>query len=151
VFSMPILGRLVQRVGHIRVERGELAGRRDSYRAALAAARDGRLVHFFPEATFTMQGGLRPFRLGAFQLAAELGLPIIPVAISGTREALRDGQRLLDHARIEVKVLPAIPPPQLALSDIARTRNAVRDQLAREVGEPVLDIVTAALPAEVIA
>ena len=151
VFSLPLLGRIVQRLGHIRVERGQLAGRQDSYRAAAAAAQAGRLVHFFPEATFTPASGLRPFRLGAFQLAAELGLPIIPVAILGTRQALRDEQKLLARAHLEVKVLPAIPPPPMALREIARTRDAVRDLLAHEVGEPVLDIVSAALPAEVTA
>jgi fatty-acyl-CoA synthase len=149
VFTMPLLGRMVERLGHIRVDRGQLAGRQDSYRAAMAAAQRGRLVHFFPEATFTPACGLRPFRLGAFQLAAELGLPIIPVAILGTRQALRDGHQLIEHADLEVRVLPAIPPPQFNLREIARARDHVRDLLAREVGEPVLDIVTASLLAEV--
>jgi 1-acyl-sn-glycerol-3-phosphate acyltransferase len=151
VFELPILGRIVQRMGYIRVERGQLAGRQESYRAALDAARSSRLVHFFPEATFTAHSGLRPFRLGAFQLAAEAGLPIIPVAISGTRRALRDQQMLIERAPIEVKVLPAIPPPGLTLAEVARARDTVRAQLAREVGEPMLDLVTAGLPAGVTA
>ncbi|MEZ4360466.1 MAG: AMP-binding protein [Kofleriaceae bacterium] len=151
VFSMPILGRLMQRLGHIRVERGQLAGRHESFRVAREAAERGELVHFFPEATFTSASGLRPFRLGAFQLAAELGLPIIPIAIKGTRRALRDGDKLLEPTRLEVKALPAIPAPPLALREISACRDLVREQLAREVDEPLLDIVSAALPNEVTA
>jgi len=151
VFSMPVLGAMVRRLGHIPVERGVVAGKQGGYKAAADAARRGRLVHFFPEATFTPAGGVRPFRLGAFQLAAETGLPVIPIAICGTRQALRDEQTLLDWARIEVRVLPPVPPPAPQLGAIARARDEVRDRLAREVGEPVLDIVTAGLPEEVVA
>jgi len=151
VFSMPVLGTIVRRLGHIQVERGLVAGKQRGYKAAADAARKGRLVHFFPEATFTSAGGLRPFRLGAFQLAAETGLPIIPIAICGTRQALRDERVLLDPGRIEVKVLDPIAPPAPELRAVARVRDEVRDLLAREVGEPVLDIVTAGLPEEVIA
>jgi 1-acyl-sn-glycerol-3-phosphate acyltransferase len=148
VFSLPLLGPIARRLGHIEVQRRQFSGRQQSYQDALGAAQRGRLVHFFPEATFTRASGLRPFRLGAFQLAAEAGLPIIPVAICGTRRALRDGQKLLGQADIEVTVLPALAAPKPDLSEIARLRDSVREVLARTVGEPMLDIVTAALPME---
>ena len=48
-------------------------------------------LFFFPEGTFTARPGLRPFRLGAFQLAVGEGLDVIPVALGGTRELLPDG------------------------------------------------------------
>lgn len=148
VFSLPLLGPIARRLGHIEVQRREFSGQQQGYKDALEAAQRGWLVHFFPEATFTPASGLRPFRLGAFQLAAEIGLPIIPVAICGTRQALRDGQKLLGRADIEVRVLPAIAAPKRDMNEIAHTRDLLRKLLAHTVGEPMLDFVTAALPVE---
>lgn len=146
VFALPVAGAVLRRLGHIEVERSLVATRLESYQAALSAVQQGRLVHFFPESTFTAASGLRPFRLGAFRLAAEAAVPIIPVAILGTRRALRDERWMLRRSRLEVRVLPAIAPPPQDLREIARVRDTVREQLGQAVGEPLLDIVTAALP-----
>ncbi len=43
---------------------------------------------FFPEGTRSMDGRLQPFKKGAFRMATDLGLPVLPVTLAGTREIL---------------------------------------------------------------
>lgn len=74
-------------------------------------ARAGRSLVFFAEGTFSALPGLRPFRMGAFVTAMEAGLPVVPVAISGTREVLRAGSWYPHRGRLQVTVGPAIVPP----------------------------------------
>jgi 1-acyl-sn-glycerol-3-phosphate acyltransferase len=58
-----------------------------------ARARRGESLLFFPEGTFRRMPGLRDFRMGAFIAAAQAGVPVVPVAIHGTRSMLRAGSR----------------------------------------------------------
>jgi 1-acyl-sn-glycerol-3-phosphate acyltransferase len=105
-----------------------------------AAAR-GDFVHVFPEGTITPQSGVRPFRLGAFRLAAECGVPIVPIAIGGSRAALRDGEWWPSPEPIVVTVLEAIPtPPDDSPAQISAIRDYARTLFARAVNEPLLTV-----------
>ena len=56
----------------------------------------------FPEGTFKRMPGLLPFHMGAFTVAAQVGAPLIPVAVRGTRAILRAGSWFVRHGRIAV-------------------------------------------------
>src|SRR5204862_456961 len=75
---------------YVEVERGRPDLAVQAYERVKALLADGVPIVFFPEATFTQAAGLRPFRLGAFRVAAETGAPIVPIALLGTRRALPD-------------------------------------------------------------
>jgi 1-acyl-sn-glycerol-3-phosphate acyltransferase len=72
------------------------------------ALQAGQPLVFFPEGTFTREPGLRTFHMGAFVLAARVGVPLLPVAIRGTRRVLRDGQWFPRHGAIHVNVCPPL-------------------------------------------
>ncbi len=147
IFSWPLAGRTLKRLGCVSIDRSDGAAFVDSYAKATAAADAGDLLHFFPEGTFTRAAGVRPFRLGAFQLAAEKGLPVVPVALRGARAVLPDKSLRLRRATVEVEVLPVLEPTAEAdLRAVAGLRNRAREVLARASGEPLLDISSAALP-----
>ena len=55
------------------------------------AAKRGQSLAIFPEGTLLRRPGLLPFRTGAFQVAAQAGIPVVPVALRGVRSVLRDG------------------------------------------------------------
>jgi 1-acyl-sn-glycerol-3-phosphate acyltransferase len=117
----------------------------DSYEQARQALREGRPVLIFPEGTFTPADGVRPFRLGAFQLAAEEGVPLQPIGIAGVRAILRAGHRLLRRGEVRVEVLPPVPPARRGdLRAVAVQRDAVRQAIAGACGEPLLQITSAA-------
>ena len=74
------------------------------------AIASGESVLIFPEATFTAATGLRPFRLGAFQIALATGRPVVPVALEGTRRVLRDKTWIPRRGPIHVRIgEPLIP------------------------------------------
>lgn len=139
MFAWPLVGAYTRRLGAIPVERGRPGARARAFRAAVRAAEAGRAIHVFPESTVSPGPGLLPFHLGAFRLAAELRLPVVPVAIAGSRLALPAGAFLPRPARIEVRVLQPIEPGDSAPGSLRELRDRVRRALAEELGEPLLD------------
>ncbi|HEX7113334.1 MAG TPA: AMP-binding protein, partial [Mizugakiibacter sp.] len=81
-----LLGPLLARFGAVFVARLDPAHCVDVVRAAAAGRRD---FLFFPEGTFLRMPGLLPFHMGAFVAAAEAGLPLVPIALRGTRMLMR--------------------------------------------------------------
>jgi 1-acyl-sn-glycerol-3-phosphate acyltransferase len=80
----------------------------------------------FPEGTRSRTRELLPFRDGAFRLAVETGCPILPMAVAGTRGALRKGSLVFGRADAEVRVLEPIPTAGLTLADVPALRERVR-------------------------
>ena len=90
--SQFFVGFFLSRLRVFFVERYDVAASLADAEAATSIARQGRLLVFFPEGTFTRCAGLTEFYLEAFRLAAETGLPVIPGVIHGTRSMLRSDQ-----------------------------------------------------------
>jgi 1-acyl-sn-glycerol-3-phosphate acyltransferase len=134
LFSRLLLRRLgTHFVDRIDAERGlEDAGR------AAARAAAGEMLVFFPEGTFTRSPGLLPFRLGAFQVAAESGVPVVPVALRGTRSILRGNHWFLRRGRVAVSVAPPLHPTGRDFAASVALRDAARRAMLELVGEPDL-------------
>jgi 1-acyl-sn-glycerol-3-phosphate acyltransferase len=112
-------------------------------RRLVARGREGHSLLFFPEGTFTRVPGLRPFHMGAFLTAAEAGLPVVPVAICGTRSMLRPDswfpRRGAISIRVGAPVEPAAQGGQEGVWPEALRLGAVsRDFILRHCGEPDL-------------
>jgi 1-acyl-sn-glycerol-3-phosphate acyltransferase len=80
---------------------------------------DGISVLIFPEGTRTRDGSLGPFKKGGFHLAIKAGVPIVPVALRGTRELMPAGSLLLRSGTMTVII--GEPIATLGLSDAERT------------------------------
>ncbi|MDJ0945536.1 MAG: AMP-binding protein [Kiloniellales bacterium] len=129
-------GSLLRRLGVLFVERqAPDAGVADT-QEILALARYRRLLVVYPEGTFGRGAGLLPFRLGAFVVAAEAGLPVVPAAIRGTRSILRDSDWFPRRGRVELEIGPAIEPPGRGFDAALELRTAARDWILAHCGEP---------------
>lgn len=114
-------------------------------RRLVEAARQGQSLMFFPEGTFTRVSGLLPFYMGAFIVAAEAQLPVVPIAIRGTRSILRSDIWFPHHGAIMVSFGEAIYPDMIK-GNIADSswvtaltlRDASRSYILRHCGEPDL-------------
>lgn len=137
-------GPLLVRAEHVLIERLQAERAVAGLGEVAARLRAGARVVLFPEGTFSREAGLRPFKLGAFRLACETGVPVVPIALRGTRDALRDGSWLPHHVPIEVQVLPPIAPAGASLADIVRLRDATADAIAAHIDEPRLHAVMVA-------
>jgi 1-acyl-sn-glycerol-3-phosphate acyltransferase len=112
-----IAGRFLTRLGTAFVER--LDARRSVLDAQRMAemAQAGRTLLVFPEGTFRADPGLLPFHLGGFLAAAQAGVPVVPLVLTGTREMLAAGRWLPRRAALAVTALPPVAPPARATTD----------------------------------
>jgi 1-acyl-sn-glycerol-3-phosphate acyltransferase len=142
--AVPLAGTLLRRIGAEFVERRDRArGTRDT-RRLLRRAEGGQSLVFFPEGTFGEQVGLLHFHIGAFAAAARAELPVVPLAIRGTRHCLPADSLLPRPGTIELLVLAALPAKELSapMADADRAaalRDQARAALLAALGEPDLD------------
>jgi 1-acyl-sn-glycerol-3-phosphate acyltransferase len=140
VSRVPLAGFVLRRIGSEFVDRfNRHAGGMDA-RRLFKAAETGQALAFFPEGTFLAQPGLGKFHTGAFAIAARAELPIVPIAIRGTRRILPSGRFLPRWGRIRIQVMPALAPlPGLdSTAAIAQMRDQSRARILAALDEPDL-------------
>ncbi len=140
--QVPFAGMLLRRIGVEFVERRAKDQLMRDTRRLLRQAQRGASLVFFPEGTFGTEVGLMRFHIGAFAAAARAGLPVVPLAIQGTRRCLPPGSPWPSPGCIELSVLAAIGP--LPSERARELRDLARRALLGELGEPDLDIRAAA-------
>ncbi len=144
---VPLAGTLLRRIGAEFVKRGDrIRGARDA-RRLLRNAAIGHALVFFPEGTFSTDVGLLRFHIGAFAAAVRAGLPVVPVAIRGTRRCLPPGSPWPRPGVIRIKALAALPTRRSGRGKDEREqarllRDAARDALLGALGEADLDAGT---------
>jgi 1-acyl-sn-glycerol-3-phosphate acyltransferase len=128
-------GPLLRRLGVLFLERFELADSLADLESMAATARQERLLVFFPEGTFTRRAGLSGFYLGAFRVAAQAGLPVVPGILRGTRSMLRGEQWFPRWSPISVTIADPVQPTGTDLAAVVRLRDAVRVAILAGCGE----------------
>jgi len=128
-FRLPFIGWNMALNGYVPLRRGD----RDSVVRMLARCeellREGNSVMLFPEGTRSQTGVLKAFKPGAFELATRIGVPVLPIAISGTFAALpKHGLRIAPQ-RVIVRVLPAVEPSESIESLTETVRERIKAAL----------------------
>jgi 1-acyl-sn-glycerol-3-phosphate acyltransferase len=151
LFRIPIMGWMMWLVGDIPVKRGFGPSALEAMERCRQALSRRVSVMIFPEGTRSRTAELLPFKDGAFRLAIETGVPILPLAVSGTSTALRKHDWRFGKSVAEVRVLEPVETTGLVLADVpalkARVRKmiieardalalTVRDHPARELSRP---------------
>ena len=129
---------LFRRLGAEFVERFDPQGGVEDTDRVLQAVRQGRSMLFFPEGTFGRAPGLRPFRMGAFVVAAQTGVPLVPMGITGTRSILRAGQWFPRRGPVTVTIGTPIMPQGANWTSAIALRDAARAQMLAYSHEPDL-------------
>ena len=130
---------LFQRLGVVFVERLDAQKSIEDSDRLLQLVQSGQSVVFFPEGTFGREPGLRPFRMGAFTIAAHTGAAVVPVALRGTRSVLRSKQWLPRPRPVRVTILPALHAKSTEWLDRLSLREAARTAILQHCGEPALE------------
>jgi 1-acyl-sn-glycerol-3-phosphate acyltransferase len=151
VFTHPVSGPLMRGMHHIPVDRTAGA---DSYAAAVDALRRGEIVGVFPEATISRSFELKEFKTGAARMAAEAGVPILPVVIWGSQRVWTKGHpKRLGRTRVPIFVsvaepipVPADADPQQVTVDYKRVMAEMLD-VAQATYEPLRGADLKFLPA----
>jgi 1-acyl-sn-glycerol-3-phosphate acyltransferase len=135
VFLIPFLGWHLARAGHIPINRGSTAESIASLRRAARLLGGGVSAFLFPEGTRTRDGSLQPLKKGGFRLALESGLPLVPVAIVGTRRAMPRGSTILRAGPVELHLDPPIPTRGLGEADLPALMRRVSEAMESHFGE----------------
>ncbi len=129
---LPVFNLLWWSLGQAFVERGDAQAARATVAGFVRAlARGPRTVLLAPEGTRTRDGSVGAFRRGAFRIAAEAGIPILPVVIEGAFECMPKGQLWADPGRVRVTVRPPIDTRGWSPEDAGRHADALQADYVR--------------------
>ena len=95
---------------------------------------NGRSILAFPEGTRTLDGRVGPFRNGIFHTAIELGVPIVPVAVTGMYDVMKKGSLMLNAGnQVTVHVCKPIQTAGLTSADLDSLREETRSAISKHV------------------
>lgn len=133
--KVPAIGIACERLGHIYVDRSNREAALASINAAKQRIVDGTSVLFFPEGTRSRDNRMRPFKKGAFRMALDLQLPILPITIQGTRDILPSDTLDLYPGRATMTIHPPI-----AIDSYDNTRlNELIDRTRAVIAAPGIE------------
>jgi 1-acyl-sn-glycerol-3-phosphate acyltransferase len=136
LFRVPILSAAMRLAKFVPVERGDPEAAAASVDTAVALLKQGLSFAVYPEGTRSPDGRLRPFKKGAFVMAIQAGVPVVPVSISGAQHLMRKGDRAIHPGEVVVRFGPPVDASEY-------TMERRSDLLAR-----VESLIAAGLPPE---
>ncbi|MBQ8552851.1 MAG: 1-acyl-sn-glycerol-3-phosphate acyltransferase [Alistipes sp.] len=136
VFRVPFMGPLLTIHGDIPIERGNAA------EAMAKVLRLGKLwlsrgasVAIFPEGTRSKTGEINRFKAGAFSLAKEAGVEILPIVMTGTNEYLKKNFMVNWRNRVGIRVLKPISVEEVASTDLKELAQMTHDRMVEALAE----------------
>lgn len=136
LFKIPVFGAALRRAGNIPVARSGGNEDRARLEEAVTALRERVSVLFYAEGTRSEDGRLRPFKKGAATLAIQAGVPVVPMAVSGTRLILPKGGRAVQWGqRVALVVGKPISTQGLTIEDRDTLTRGLEDAVAQLYSE----------------
>jgi 1-acyl-sn-glycerol-3-phosphate acyltransferase len=132
--KLPVLGRAFELAGFVPLERGNREQSLPAIDRAAEALGEGHSFLIFPEGTRSRTGNLLPFKKGGFILAIKGQAPVVPIAITGAREAMRKGSPIIHPVRVRVRIGEPVETAGMTLDD--------RDELATLIHQRVQALMT---------
>lgn len=136
VFKLPFFGQFLRLHGDICIDRGRAA------EAMEQLLHEGRLwiqrgasVAIFPEGTRSKDGALHGFKAGAFMLAREAGVEILPVVMDGTTTLVKPNKLFRWRNTITIRVLPPVAAEHIASTDVKQVMGEVREAMCAALAE----------------
>lgn len=136
VFKTPFFGQYLVLHGDICIDRGHAA------EAMEKLLRDGKMwldrgasVAIFPEGTRSKDGEIHRFKAGAFTLAHEAGVDILPIVTTGTNTLIKPNGMYNWHNHITIKVLPPVPASVVRVTDPHELMNRIHDDMCAALKE----------------
>ncbi len=145
ILHVPVAGLFLRLIGSEFVDRFNRHSGAIDTRRLLRAAGNGQSLGFFPEGTIPSAIGIAQFHTGAFVIAARAGLPVVPIAICGTRAALPLGSIWLKPGKVTLSILPAVSAEgKKSQAAAVALRDAARLTILSALREP--DLTAGAQP-----
>ena len=111
IFKMPFVGWNMMLNQYVTISRGNLSSIKEMMKTCKNWLKRGASIMMFPEGTRSEDGEIHPFRDGAFKMAADCNVEVVPIVIDGTLSIGRKyGKRIKFVQPIHVKILPPVDP-----------------------------------------
>ncbi len=124
----------------IKVLGGELIDRTNPRNAALAieniikkVKNEGQVIALFPEGTRSTDGNVHDFKVGAVKLITKAGMPVLPIAISGTEKSMPKGSVYIKKSYISLSIMPVIDPKDFKNLNAKELSEMLREKISSEL------------------
>lgn len=134
ILRVPLFGWALYAARNMFIDRGDHEKALASIHRGIERLPEGVSVLVFAEGTRSADGRLGRFKKGGFMISVEKGLPVLPVAVKGSREVLPKGSAVFHPGQIEVVVLDPIDPSEYTHDTIQSLIDKTHDAIARELG-----------------
>jgi 1-acyl-sn-glycerol-3-phosphate acyltransferase len=128
LFRIPWVGWMLRMSGDIPIRRGDAESGGEALARAKVYLSRGMSVMVFPEGTRSARGALLPFKSGAFRLAIDAGVPVLPIVVHGTAAGMPKGGPWVNPCRAVARLLEPVPVEPFG-DDAARLRDEVRARI----------------------
>jgi putative phosphoserine phosphatase/1-acylglycerol-3-phosphate O-acyltransferase len=133
----PILGKVLELGGVVFIDRANASSAIDAMTPLIDAMRnEGKSVVVAPEGTRTIGPRLAPFKKGAFHIAMQAGVPIVPIVIHNAGDVAPKGDFVFRPATVKVDVLAPVNTSTWRKETIDEHVREVRNLFARTLGQP---------------
>jgi len=133
LFKIPFFGWAMRAVGYVPVKRGDKRSQIRCFRRAREHLEQGTSMLFFPEGTRSNDGKLHTFKNGAFRLAANARVGVMPITLEGVSNLLPKGSMIPSVATVRITVHPVIPSANTIESQvISRAKEAIASALIQK-------------------
>ncbi len=133
LFRIPWVGWMLRMSGDIAIRRGDAESGGEALARAKGYLARGMSVMMFPEGTRSAKGTLLPFKSGAFRLAIEAGVPVLPIAVHGTARGMPKGGPWVNPCVGVARLLEPVDVAGYGPEGAARLRDAVRARIEAEL------------------
>jgi 1-acyl-sn-glycerol-3-phosphate acyltransferase len=133
--KIPLVGKASEIAGHVFVDNSSAVSRAITIQKAKKQIVDGVSMMMFPEGSRTRDGKLGRFKRGAFQIAIDMGLPIVPLTINGSYDVLNARSRIIHPGEMELIIHKPISTENLTEKDIPALIQQARDNIYADLWE----------------
>lgn len=136
VYKIPLVGRLLFMHGDIVINRSNpKEAMQFVHEKGMKWLKRGASVSIFPEGTRSKDGEIHNFKAGAFILAKDAGVPILPVVMDGTNTMARKNMLINWRNQITLRVLPPVSAEEVAERSIKEVMNDVHDRMVEALAD----------------
>lgn len=136
--KLPVIGKVLEMGGVVMIDRANARSAIDAMAPLVEAMRsEGKSVVLAPEGTRSVSPKLLPFKKGAFHLAMQAGVPIVPVVIRNAGDVAPKGEFVFRPATVEVEVLPPVDTDDWRVENIDEHVRDVRNRFLAALGQPL--------------
>jgi 1-acyl-sn-glycerol-3-phosphate acyltransferase len=129
LFRIPFLGGHLQRAQHLPVDQSNARASMRSLQQAAAAVKEGLPLFIFPEAGRSFSGEMQEFVPGAFYIAIQAQVPVVPMVLIGTYEILPPATAHLRPGQVTLVIAPPVATTGLTRHDAPALAARVREQM----------------------